>query len=29
MQDERTFKSDEPIPVKVAGGWFLIAEKPH
>ena len=28
MQDERTFKLDEPIPVKVAGGWFLIAEKP-
>jgi hypothetical protein len=28
MQDERTFKTDETIPVKVAGGWFLIAEKP-
>ncbi|MDD4869932.1 MAG: DUF6067 family protein [Kiritimatiellae bacterium] len=28
MQDERTFKLDETIPVKVAGGWFLIAEKP-
>ena len=26
MQEARTFRPDEPIPVKTAGGWFLIAE---
>jgi hypothetical protein len=28
MQEAHTFKLDEPIPVKISGGWFLIAEKP-
>jgi len=28
MQEERTFKVGEAIPVKVTGGWFLIAERP-
>ncbi|OGV83165.1 MAG: hypothetical protein A3K19_06685 [Lentisphaerae bacterium RIFOXYB12_FULL_65_16] len=28
MQDARTVKPDEPLPVKVAGGWFLVAETP-
>ncbi len=28
MQEERVFKVNETIPVKVTGGWFLIAEKP-
>jgi len=27
MQEARTFQPDEPIPIKKAGGWFLIAEK--
>jgi len=29
MQEERTFKPGEPLPVKVAGGWFLLAEAPR
>ncbi len=27
MQEAREFRPDEPIPVKQAGGWFLIAEQ--